>query len=398
VSKVRGILKKGLVYDRSVFGLKVCRGKVVRASGRGRGRGSDRVKGARRSMGWGKKGREAKNGEFQIRPGNGASIGACVEGRHFPPVSFGGLLEIDGKMYGMSVHHMLDDPDEASASDSEADDEHEHEDEGEVEGEQEPILRSSARGGFGSIPDLTHSESSVYSSGDEEYMYELSDYASSFGSSPSDDETSPFDSDYENESEDEEDVEMEAGDIKGIPVGCGEGYAVTQPAIDDVDPDFYPEEETRDEEHLDSCGLGEVYASSGIRRRVVDNITHEIDWALFEFHDHRRPEGNQPSSSSGLTPSSSLGIKGNYPLAVAPLDQLPDLQIHCNARTSGLQTGRILPGMVIVKIYGRTTPSSSFQVAGKGNLGVPGDSGAWVVSNEDGWACGHVLGKFKNLI
>lgn len=59
------------------------------------------------------------------------------------------------------------------------------------------------------------------------------------------------------------------------------------------------------------------------------------------------------------------------------------------ARTSGLQSGRILPGMVIVKIYGRQTPSTSYQVAGK--LGVPGDSGAWVVGNEDGKACGHVL-------
>jgi len=45
--------------------------------------------------------------------------------------------------------------------------------------------------------------------------------------------------------------------------------------------------------------------------------------------------------------------------------------------------------MVIVKIYGRQTPSTSYQVAGK--LGVPGDSGAWVVDNEEGRACGHVL-------
>jgi len=45
--------------------------------------------------------------------------------------------------------------------------------------------------------------------------------------------------------------------------------------------------------------------------------------------------------------------------------------------------------MVIVKIFGRQTPSASYQVAGK--LGVPGDSGAWVVDNEHGRACGHVL-------
>jgi len=128
-----------------------------------------------------------------------------------------------------------------------------------------------------------------------------------------------------------------------------------------------------------------VYASSGIRRRVEDGVTHEIDWALFEFSSERSPDSNLITNGERYCEQK----QGHYPLTVAPTNALNDLNVHCLARTSGLQTGRILPGMTIVKIYGRQTPSSSYQVAGK--LGVPGDSGAWVVDNEHGRACGHVL-------
>ena len=305
---------------------------------------------------------KAANGHHQEQPSNGASIGAYVGERHLPPVSFGGLIMVDDKPYGMTVHHMLDDPDDGDEEESET---------------QEPILRSSAAAR--DIPDLTFSESSVYSSGDEEFMYDLTDYESDFS-----DENDQ--AEYEEHDEEEDDTydEYEPGDIEGIPQGCGEGYLITQPAIDDVDVEFYPIEEERDQDHLDSCKLGEVYASSGIRRRVQDDIVHEIDWALFEFDAHRCPEKNCVSTSE------SFGLqRDQYPLTVAPSSDLSDLNVHCMARTSGFQTGRILPGMVIVKIYGRQTPSSSYQVVGK--LGVPGDSGAWVVDNEQGRACGHVL-------
>jgi len=348
VNKVRSILKKSLIYDSSVFGLKVCRGKVVRS----------RKRGPRRSMA---NSNEAANPDHQERPSNGASIGAYVNSKHLPPVSLGGMILVDDKPYGMTVHHMLDDP-----SDSES--------EAEV---TEPIHRSSAP--YADLPDLTHSESSVYSSGDEEFMYELSDYDSDFSTgSESDAEDEADDGEYES------DDEREPGDVKGIPQGCGEFYTITQPAIDDLGDDFYPDEETRDEEHLDCYTLGEVYASSGIRRRTTeDGIVHEIDWALFSFEESRCPDSNR------ITPSHRFCSDENYPLNITPSISMSDLDVHCMARTSGLQSGRILPGMVIVKIYGRQTPSTSYQVAGK--LGVPGDSGAWVVGNDDGKACGHVL-------
>ena len=350
---VRNILKKSLVYDKALFGLKVCRGKVVRS----------RKQGAKRSMLNEIGDIKPANGHHQELPSNGASIGAYVGERHLPPVSFGGLIMVDDKPYGMTVHHMLDDPDDGDDEPLDS---------------QEPILRSSAAAR--DMPDLTYSESSVYSSGDEEFMYDLTDYESDFSD---DNDLDEYDEKHEEEEDDNYDG-YEPGDIEGIPQGCGEGYLITQPAIDDVDVEFYPIEEERDQDHLDSCKLGEVYASSGIRRRVEDDIVHEIDWALFEFDADRCPEKNCVSASK------SLGLQTDqYPLTVAPCSDLSDLNVHCMARTSGFQTGRILPGMVIVKIYGRQTPSSSYQVVGK--LGVPGDSGAWVVDNEQGRACGHVL-------
>jgi hypothetical protein len=354
VTKVRSILKKSLVYDKETYGLKVCRGKVVRS----------RKQGARRSMANECGDVKPANAEHQVRPANGASIGAYVNDKHLPPVSFGGLIKVDGTTYGMTVHHMLDDPSET---------------EDEAFDPQTP-LRSSAY--YSDMPDLTHSESSVYSSGDEEFMYRLSDYESDFSSGDGD-TLDEDDDDFDDESDDGLE---EPGDIKGIPKGCGEEYLITQPAIDDVPEDFYPSEETRDEDHLDSCQLGEIYASSGIRRRNENGTVHEIDWALFEFSEHRCPDGNWIEGGEQHCHAKS---GEQYPVSVAPSKELSDLEVHCIARTSGLQSGRILPAMVIVKIYGRQTPSSSYQVAGK--LGVPGDSGAWVIDNKDGRACGHVL-------
>ncbi|QSZ31497.1 hypothetical protein DSL72_001064 [Monilinia vaccinii-corymbosi] len=344
VNKVRRKLKKSLVYDKAIYGLKVCRGRVIRA----------RNDGVKRSMAYGNE-FEGKNTQHQERPQNGASMGAYINHHHLPPVSFGGLVTVDDKPYGMSVHHMLDDP-----SDDEED---------EPTQPTQPILRSSARSQHLEVPDLTHSDTSYYSSGDEEYAYDFTDYSSSSSSFDSHSDSSP----YASEDEDDSDGEFptrEPGDIPPIPVSPSNvhKYPVTQPAIDDIDPDFYPDPETRDEDHLDSCLLGNVYTSSGIRRFDHENIIHEIDWCLFKFEDHRLPD------ISSMSPTTQ-------PTSVVPLADLPDLPVKCTARTSGTQTGRILPAMSILKIFGRKTPSMSWQVAGK--IGVPGDSGAWVLERGD---------------
>lgn len=365
VGKVRSILRKqvGDLFDGSTgFSLKVCRGHVMRSR---RCSSSVLRSMARANVGVSEDDDvEAVNPEYQERPCNGASIGAWIGDRHLPPVSFGGLVLVDGKPYGMTVHHMLDDPDRDFG--------------------HEETRRSAA------IPGLeSFSDSSIVSVDDDDFGYELSD-----------DESEPYSdtditSEYGEDDEDDGDFE-EPGDIPGIEPGCGEGYVVTQPALDDVEDGFYPSQETEDEDHLDTFSLGEVYASSGIRRREANGLLHEVDWALFEFADGRLPEQNTILCADVAA--------SDGPKRVAPSSSLPGMSVKCIARTSGQQTGQILPALCSVKIYGRTSPSQTYQISssfsrlesdGKQRrdipMGIPGDSGAWIVGRENGELCGHVL-------
>lgn len=375
VGKVRAILNKrvGDLFDGSTgFALKVCRGHVMRS----RKQAHD----IKRSMA-NEDEVEAVNPKYQEKPSNGASIGAWIGDRHLPPVSFGGLVVIDNKTYGMTVHHMLDDPDRAFAN-------------------EEP-RRSAA------IPGLeSYSESHLDSmeDDDEDDGYELSDTESEPYSE------TDITSEYGDESDEEEDFDQ-PGDIPGIEPGCGEGYIVTQPALDDVEEGFYPCADTEDEDHLDTYSLGEVYASSGIRRKEANGLVHEVDWALFEFGDGRLPTDNTMPEVRGCEKCSHRNVRNNMvgggivPTAVAPSSALPGMEVQCVARTSGLQTGQILPALCSVKIFGRLTPSHTYQVAsppvcsehgkerqgGHMAMGIPGDSGAWIVSRSGGELCGHVL-------
>ena len=389
VGKVRAILKKrlGELFDGSTgFGLKVCRGHVLRS----RRWSKDVVRSmARRSHVSEPNGKElghddddeveAVNPEFQERPGNGASIGAWIGDRHLPPVSFGGLVLVDGKMYGMTVHHMLDDPDRDF-------------------GNKQTTRSSAVLGRDWIAPPVAPSSTD---DDDDEYAYELSDTESEAYSE------SDITSDWGDDEEEED--EFEPGDIPGIEPGCGDGYVVTQPALDDVEEGFYPSAETEDEDHLDTFSLGEVYASSGIRRKTAGGLIHEVDWALFEFSQERLPDDNfiphAKATATGKRPN--LNKKNSQPFlrptTVAHSSSLPGLEVQCIARTSGLQTGHILPALTSVKIYGRSSPSHAYQIAsthpssdgpGAGNsgpMGIPGDSGAWIVDRHNGQLCGHVL-------
>ena len=385
VGKVRAILKKrlGELFDDSTgFALKVCRGHVLRS----RRWSKDVIRSMARKSHVGDNAPgdddnsdvEAVNPEFQERPGNGASIGAWIGDRHLPPVSFGGLVLVDDRVYGMTVHHMLDDPDRDFGNGETA--------------------RSSA------VPGREWFAHSVAPSSvdEDEFAYDLSDTESEAYSE------SDITSDWGDDEEEED--EFEPGDIPGIEPGCGDGYVVTQPALDDVEEGFYPSPETEDEDHLDTFTLGEVYASSGIRRKMSGGLIHEVDWALFEFTHDRLPGDNSipvAQANAGKKRSKSRKQDGQpslRPTAVTPSSSLPGLEVQCMARTSGLQTGRILPALTSVKIYGRTSPSHTYQIAsthamsdnaGAENaaapIGIPGDSGAWIVDRENGQLCGHVL-------
>ncbi|KAI0455449.1 hypothetical protein F5B21DRAFT_189095 [Xylaria acuta] len=397
VNKVRAILNKklGILFDGTTtnISLKVCRGSVVR-SRKGPTRSmakDDKPDSSSRHGANNDESQEtpAANPDYQEKPQNGASIGAWIGDKHLPPVSLGGVIMVDDKPYGMTVHHMLDDPDRPfQASD-------------EFEGFPEdatrasaPILRSSAV-----AQDLSYlTEGETSSESGEDFACEFSDTESEYS-------VTDITSDEEDEDEDEE--FNEPGDIPGIEPGCGDGYIVTQPALDDVPEGFYPSPETENEDHIDTYGVGEVYASSGIRRRTENNLVHEIDWALFEFQDDRLPDKNVfPSITIGGHCSSAPG--NLQPVEVAPAKSLPGLDVQCMARTSGSQAGRILPALSTVKIYGRTSPSHSYQVSGRipgiskpisppnqtrrgVSLGIPGDSGAWIVDRLYGRLCGHIL-------
>ncbi|KAF3769680.1 hypothetical protein M406DRAFT_58930 [Cryphonectria parasitica EP155] len=385
VSKVRAILKRklGALFEGPAgFALKVCRGQVLRSRNDGTG--------TKRSMAQGESSEvvAAANGSFQERPSNGASIGAWVGDHHLPPVSFGGLVVVDDKTYGMTVHHMLDDPDAEQST---------------LTPKEAQRIQRSMAGSREQVPDLAAwyaqqypSESPV--SGDSS---ESEDYAAEFSDAGTDVLTeSAVTSEYsESDDEEEEDEYSQPGDIPGVEAGCGDGYIVSQPALDDVDDDFYAGSETRDEDHLDSFTLGEVYASSGIRRRNDERgLIHEIDWALFEFNDDRLPGTN--SIPAGVDPKD----RSMHPKSVLPATALPNLEVQCMARTSGLQFGLVLPALTSVKIYGRVSPSHTYQVTssvsektgGGGDqsnlpLGLPGDSGAWIVERDHGRVCGHVV-------
>lgn len=386
VSKVKAILtrKLGVFFDSgSDFSLKVCKGQVYRSRKQAF---SNRRSNAKPDEELAPK---AANPDWQERPHNGASIGAWIGDRHLPPVSFGGLVIVDEKPYGMTVHHMLDDQEQTQSSSDEV----------------ETTLRSMARPDDSALQAF-YGETYDYTSGSEDYSAEFSDSDSDNFSET--DITSDL-SDDESEAGDFE----EPGDIPGVEPGLGEGYIVTQPAMDDVDEDFYPSQETADEDHLTTFGLGEIYASSGIRRREQNGLVHEIDWALFEFHDHRLPDDNsipQPRRATSLTRQAAKPCPDDgadlHPTSVAPSSDFPGMQVQCVARTSGLQTGTILPARASIKIFGRASPSDTWVVTSQPSpagdapgdefskqmpMGIPGDSGAWIVERGRGRVCGHVL-------
>lgn len=359
VEKVKGILKKYFSYDKSAYDLKVRKGKVLR---------SRKKHLPCRSMAdtLDIHGLEpAANTDHQIFPHFGASIGACVEGRNLPPVSFGGTVEIDGVVYGMSVHHMLDED-----NDSDDIDEFEarfpHRSSGFGAGSY------SNEGSYHPNEDFYYSSDDVIQSGLEpEYSYE-------YETADEDNETDLF-------------LPLEPGDKEGIPVDCGDGYYVTQPAIDDVSDEFFTSSDERDEEHINSHGLGEISASSGIRRTKANGQVHEIDWALFTFNKDRHP----PPDLIQEGQRRFCKDKPSYPSGIVPCSELRDLSVHSMGRSSGLCAGKISAGMTSVKIYGRKTPSQSYEVKcteKAGNmLGIPGDSGAWIIENETARVCGTVL-------
>lgn len=429
-ARVRETLCKRFT-PKSGWGLVICAGDVRRS---GQLRKPSRRGNARRS---GADGEHIDNSAekpreqlYQPWPGCGASIGAWCNEQHLPPVSFGGTIIVDGRPYGMTVHHMLDDPDDVDRENDRA-------------GPQAPKRSTAPRYTTETISQdsnlrLTATEDDamddmdIYDddemadTSDDEDLSDAESEASTirpdyvvmggdgdefFIMDDSDEEDEPpdlEDDDDEGHSSEDTDEEAETGSIGDTPSISAdrlddEDFCITQPAWDDVPENFFSDEpEYRDEEHLMSHSFGYVHASSGLKRMTKNNWKHEVDWALIKINERRLnlavnpevaglPSRKASKSSSRRTRASLSGAAFTEPplVAVTPVAYLPRLQVCCTGRSSGRKVGRISPAMSLLKLPGRRTFSASFTV--EGGMGVPGDSGAWVYSEERRELCGHIL-------
>ncbi|KAM0715218.1 hypothetical protein Q7P37_009683 [Cladosporium fusiforme] len=364
---VKQILKRHFRCDSNACYVRVQKGKITRCR---KSRRESAAQQAVRSMAPRyEQEYEAGNPDYQPQPMCGASIGAYKDEVHLPPVSFGGTVNIDGRPYGMSVHHMLEaDEDE----EEDFDDDDDSSDSGSVlsmSDEPEPL--DSDDGSTVRQPSI------------------LSDISL------------------------DEDLQAE-GDIGGISPGEGMEIDITQPALDDaISLNLHADEDSDDsdsdgdsgiaEDHILSYKLGQVHASSGLKRSafhsteagyrgISSSLPQEIDWALFELLPPRTHPYNIVRGGSKFCTSPSSSSTNNsadtYPISIAPSPSLASTKVHCLGRTSGLASGTISSTMELLKLHGRTTFSASWTV--HGGFGVGGDSGAWVISNE-GKVCGHVL-------
>ncbi|QDS69181.1 hypothetical protein FKW77_000010 [Venturia effusa] len=401
-ARVRGLVNRKFIYDNSIFDLRVRKGKIRRSKVTRAKAGAPPHRSMMSNQSHGAESSFPLNPFHQERPLCGASIGAYIDNKHLPPVSFGGIIRIDDEPYGMTVHHLLDAPSD--------DDDSDYDDEEAINYPE----RSSARrhdnatpwlAGIAGNPELQRVPTDLLfpleisdddeASSEEELYSEEEEYVSS-------------DDWSDNESVDTDDTAGTRGDLRGVVAGSGKGIYVTQPALDDVKEDFFPREEDKDDDHLDSHKLGFVYASSGIRRWNRKGIKHEIDWALLKLEEHRlqpynlvqggkqhlrRPHGLHSRVPKLVEPICRGSIfkpdDDEYPVRIAKTEELGSLHVHCFGRTSGLQTGVISEAMSSVRIYQRSSFSRSWNVVG--GFGVGGDSGAWVIDNEQGRVCGHVL-------
>lgn len=378
--------------EKQMFDIKVVRGQISRSkAGKKKRRSKKDDKSSKKPSSDGvecsAEDVHRSNPYYQEKPACGASIGAYLDKQHLPPVSFGGTVLVDGEPYGMSVHHMLENDEldlglEDTVNLEPSMDQHIPFSEG-IAG---PSWCPAA------LPEAL-------------YPFEISeDESDEDQSSAGDDDSWLFD-DTQSERDFGLDADVDMGDTLGIAPSQGKDLVVTQPAIDDVNGSFFPNEEDMDEEHLSSHRFGHIHASSGIKRANRGAISHEIDWALIKVSENRMRETNVVTggalhceSKSSQQPKTldretickiSVHESASYPCQVVKTEELGGLRVHALGRTSGLQTGVILPAMTMVKMPGRISFSHSWQV--KGNFGVGGDSGAWVMDNASGRVCAHVL-------
>ena len=328
--------------EKQMFDIYVARGQLRRSKTKKK-RGRKSKKGA---AGEDKPGQHPTR--YQQRPSCGASIGCFVDEQHSEAVTFGGVVLVNGEPHGMSVHHMLEDPDSG-------DDTYDEE-------------------------DSTSDEMSDVVFAFDHMSTDMLDPISEFESLPNGFDALEI---WKAEAENEENCHGD-NEPRTRP-GQGEPIIVTQPALDDVDPNYFPSEDEMSDDHLVIHGLGTIHASSGLRRLKYEDVAHEIDWALFKLHGDRMPTTN---AIDGALKHCKKADQGSFPSQILKADALGDLKVHAFGSTSGLQTGMIRPKMELTRMPGRRLLSPVWKF--EGQFGVGGDSGAWIIDNETGGLCGHV--------
>lgn len=203
VRLVRGILKKklGVFFDGTMgIGLKVCHGSMVLSrKGPTASTATSQHTGASKDYdSESSEDEEAANPDYQVIPQNGASIGTWIGDKHLPPVSFGGLVVVDDKPYGMTVHHMLDDPEQATHS---------------VHPDQVVKRDSAPPRSSAAAEQMMHLQEGESSAEDSGFDFSDSESELSLTDITSDDD----------EDEEEEEEFTEPGDIPGVEPGCGDG-------------------------------------------------------------------------------------------------------------------------------------------------------------------------------
>lgn len=356
--------------EKQMFDIKVVKGQISRSkAGKKKRRGKKDDKGSKKpnsdGVEFSAEDVHRSNPYYQEKPACGASIGAYLDKQHLPPVSFGGIVLVDGEPYGMSVHHMLEN------------------DELDLGLEDTVNLEPWIDEHIPSNEDIAGHSWCPEALPETLYPFEISeDETDEDQSSAGEDESWLWD-DTQSERDFGHDADVDMGDTLGILPSQGKDLIVTQPAIDDVNGSFFPNEEDMDEEHLSSHSFGHIHASSGIKRANRGAISHEIDWALIKVNENRiretnvvtggalhcKSKSNQPAKTldrEGVS-KTSVHESASYPFQVVKTEELGGLRVHALGRTSGLQTGVILPAMTMVKMPGRISFSHSWQV--KGNFG-----------------------------
>ncbi|GAM82380.1 hypothetical protein ANO11243_003590 [Dothideomycetidae sp. 11243] len=421
-AKVKAAIKRRFRCDTNIYKVKVRKGAIVRSlsSAKAEKETDDRIPRIKRSTESGEEGRDwpAENPFHHPRPVCGSSIGAFHDDEgHLLAASLGGIVLIDDKPFGMSVHHMLIPPpaneyveqypvepiepdweveDESDSSAvSSFDSDTDSDDEEEVQISRRQPVSVSARRSHGRRS-RTWPTAALRSSDVDSTAYDASNESEGFDE---DEETDGSSSDIEFPDEPIEEYDYDEDLAARPPQGDRDPFppshedtvrwTVTQPAFQDA---FKPKKnDTRhqgeiDDEHLTRFRLGTLYASSGLRRhRKADGEQIEIDWALFQIGDDRLQSANlvlggrqhcEPANVPSYQPhlsrpvlrdpikdprclkNSSTNVRypqalDLFPTQLTPVEEYAGLRVFGLGRTSGLATAMIAETKTPMKLYGR---------------------------------------------